>query len=558
MKTPLILIFISFNLLADGITECRVHPNAMGGGITASNRYTGINALGEIADRHDTSYSSIPDDASTSSGAGLVDRQLWLEDSIKQPIYLPFRARDNTRITAAWLYTGEKRHNALDFAPLDTDTFLVTAVADGVVVWNAYSPSAGNVVVIEHTALNGDKFRSIYHHLRDGRDRDIARARLTNIYANNYNTDWKDSEAAKAYQNQADTDFSNLSSPNPSEEMLTAAKKYWGSVVERIQVQTGDFIKAGQPIAYAGRTGVHQNGVHLHLMFAKPGRIKTSSGLTSKKWVFFDPYGHYAISSKCYSTEAMTQFNFTNQFAPAFEEFIDLDAKTFSQAFRYFAKRGYGPQTLSANGMLLSGAFAAMSHVPLTRVNRPLNVFLRDLEEARNKNARPKIMAVHSHADQTTYSAIWTTNDFNEHFTSPQMSLSEFKSKFKQYFTSHQLSDYVLYVQQGRLWVSGTWIKKPSPSDHAMYLNLTESTFKEKHRAFEKKGLKLIHIQRYEHPGKGERLSGLWIKSTTEHIAHTGLSRQRFQDLSILLKQAGYAVHYVTSFNDKIDAIYRK
>jgi hypothetical protein len=58
--------------------------------------------------------------------------------------------------------------------------FPVHAIADGTVITSSWDPTGflGNVVVIEHTAPDGTRYRSIYAHLRNGATTDCENSKI--------------------------------------------------------------------------------------------------------------------------------------------------------------------------------------------------------------------------------------------------------------------------------------------------------------------------------------------------------------------------------------------
>src|SRR5262249_50838595 len=145
---------------------------------------------------------------------------------------------------------------------------------DGKVVWVGWMSSPGNVIIIEHTASNGQKFRTIYHHLRNGRDNDIAYARATRAFYTTNVGAWPPSDGAWAfYQTLADNDYNTLNTI-PTLAQLAAIQSRWGTNADTLMVSVGQTVKAGQQIGWAGMSGVHgansnYQNTHLHIMFAR-------------------------------------------------------------------------------------------------------------------------------------------------------------------------------------------------------------------------------------------------------------------------------------------------
>src|SRR5262249_3433785 len=229
--------------------DCNVAANAQNAPpATTGNCYHRIDDRGSIAGRHPDCYYQI--------SQSIRDLDGWLAAMVPQmPVYRPFRDNNVTPITG-WMYDNINRHNAVDYGRGGA-TFRVDAVADGQVIWIGWMSSPGNVVIIEHTAANGQKFRVIYHHFRNGRDNDIGKARLSRAFYQMNIGSWPPSDGAWSfYQMLADADYNTLNG-SPTQQQLNEIQGRWGTNSELITVREGQTVKAGQQIGWAGMTGVH-------------------------------------------------------------------------------------------------------------------------------------------------------------------------------------------------------------------------------------------------------------------------------------------------------------
>jgi murein DD-endopeptidase MepM/ murein hydrolase activator NlpD len=266
------------------------------------------------------------------------------------PMYLPFSHPD-VRLGHGWIYNFGGSHRGQDYSRKDVPsgsdpTFAVRAVAPGRVIaiwWGG----GGNIVAIEHTAPDGFRFVTLYYHLRNGKDNDLAQALAIDCSTTSDDRCPKYKLFAQKYPNHVS----------------------WGTNAHRILVTVGDRVRGGQQIAWAGNTGpggagngLNDDGspksprgnVHLHTYW---GAQHPSEADT---FIHVDPYGVYnKQSTGCYDLLQDTMF--ARVVAPFFENFHNLPLEVLSTYFNYYSGMGMSPRTLSAHrgsgGVRVSGSF---------------------------------------------------------------------------------------------------------------------------------------------------------------------------------------------------------
>lgn len=258
----------------------------------------------------------------------------------KLPLFEPFDD-PSVQVVQGWHYAAGGLHAAVDYGKIrlmsgEDPSFQVRSIAEGKVISAYWDDWLGNTVVIEHRAPDGTRYRSIYSHLRNGPEADLAKARTISLKQHggaNENPNWKKYRA-----------FADLPDPDPL---------YWGTEGQKTSVKQGDFVRAKQSIGWAGNTGAGGAGngldgdgkpqnvstanVHLHVFFA------VENPKREQGWLLLDPYGQYAKAiDSCYSELHSSRF-----YVPFSPTFSNLDLKTFQLSSEYFLKMGFGLQTLS-------------------------------------------------------------------------------------------------------------------------------------------------------------------------------------------------------------------
>ncbi len=279
---------------------------------------------------------------------------------VSMPFYLPFQDPLVVPGGGWWYdYSQQKLHGAIDFSKTQYDgsdpSFMLYAVADGRVVATDWDDRVGNYLIIEHTAPNGDKYRSFCCHMRNGKDHDIQKAMGVTYSA----------------QAQATFDRPYLYYLFVRLPMTPDLAKLWGTNQQTIQVAVGDTVYAGQHVGWSGNTGwggagwgLDQTGHptdpntgnnHLHLYFSY-ATVGTSD------FTLIDSYGVYSdqnYASGCYDVGANTLG--PRFWAPFLTAFHNVPIDIFLAGFHYYPSMGYGLQTLSVydtpDGLKCAGAF---------------------------------------------------------------------------------------------------------------------------------------------------------------------------------------------------------
>lgn len=534
--------------------------------LTSTNWYHRIDGAGNVSASHPDGYYQI-------SSASMVNRSAWLDATVpRMPIYKPFRDSTVT-VGTGWMYGTNSRHNAVDYGNAG-NSFRVDAVADGTVLWVGYMPSPGNVVIIEHTAKDGSRFRTIYHHLRDGRDEDIARARLTKTYYEKGNGagSFATADAAwKNYQAQADADGTALANGVTSTQ-LAAIESRWGTNSQGIVVSEGQTVKAGQQIGMAGLTGAHGmnssiTNTHLHIMFARPAEHWVG-GVKQNLWTFFDPYGLYALSASCYQTEYPTgQGGQADQhaahYAPFFQDFAGLDAGKFQQGFNHFASFGWFPSTLATESSgwtwKMGGSFTYNPSAPVTRTFRTFAQHQSDADTWYPLGWRPDKVVGMTAPDEARFTAIYAPIT-GGYIARHKMTPSWFGSQVgDNYNAGYLLTDASAYLDAGQLFFTGTWVKQPAVTAQYAYHSMTETDLWNTNDSLKASGFKMVSVQKYSHPGLGDRYLAIWHVSPKTLVPVLNLTPDQFRSYrDLYVDLLNYRVRHVSAYGGKYAVIFEK
>ena len=213
-----------------------------------------------------------------------------------QFLTLPFTDPD-VKPSGMWRYSNSTYHHAGDYSK-GSETFQVRASAPGRVIHIGWDNWGGGTIVISHDAGGvKDAYRTIYRHLRNGRDNDCESA-------------WSKSVPPLSGDTLADyTAYLEMSGCAKKKADRAPEEKYWGKNSEAINLSLlGKNVSRGQMIAWAGNTGPggkkgtsESPNTHLHIFWAH--RDPSDS-----KWYFFDPYGIYA-KPDCYPAKVTDPVN---------------------------------------------------------------------------------------------------------------------------------------------------------------------------------------------------------------------------------------------------------
>ncbi|MFP2924636.1 M23 family metallopeptidase [Pyxidicoccus sp. 3LG] len=535
-------------------------------GLTSGNWYHRIDGAGNVGTWHPDGYYQI-------SSASMVNRGTWLDGTVaRMPVYKPFRDT-GVGVGVGWMYGANSRHNAVDYDK-DGASFRVDAVADGTVVWVGYMSSPGNVVIVEHTARDGSRFRTVYHHLRDGRDEDIARARLTKSWYEKSQGagTWASADSTwKFYQNQADADAQVLAG-SPTAAQLTAIESRWGTPSQGILVSEGQTVKAGQQIGMAGLTGAHGmnsnvNNTHLHIMFARPAPHWVG-GMQQNLWTLFDPYGLYALSPSCYQTEYPTgrggqADQHASHFAPFFQDFAGVDSGKFQQGFDYFASFGWFPYTLATESSgwtwKMGGAFQYNASAPVTRTFRTFAVHQSDAELWDDYGWRPDKVVGMTAPDAPRFTAIYapiTTGYIARHKMTPSWFGTQISDNYN---AAYLLTDASAYLEAGQLFFTGTWVKQPAVTAQYLYHSMTEAQLWDTDDTMKASGLKMVQVSKYSHPGLGDRYLALWHVTGKTLVPVLNLTPDQFRSYrDLYVGLFNYKIRHVSAYGGTYAVIFEK
>jgi hypothetical protein len=525
---------------AQNCTAANEGLNAIPG--QSNNWYHEIDETGARVRNHGPGYFPI---AATSSQDGMADRDAWVTSTTApMPIY-PGTDDPSVRIITGWVYANGNSHNAIDYARNEGGRFPVYAMADGEVIWKGYAASPGNVVIIQHTAPSGERFRTIYHHLIDGRDHDIAFAKATLNYCASRTCD---GDAWQRYQDRAEAAELALAL-DPSDQEV---ERVWGTNETRVSVNEGDVVRGGDLIAYAGTTGAHSGGIHAHVMFARRAPHKKAGGNVSR-WTFFDPYGLYAQPKEFYQVDCPTgeggALQHASVIAPFFHKFTGVDSSTFQRGLDYFAAHGLYPEALTTehvpgSGKMVAGSFVIDSDEPVVRHLRSFNGYQDDFEYWRDRGWKPRQTSVVVAPNSTRYTTIYgpITDRF---WTSHKMTANWFSSRFQELYSTHVLTDVAPYSENGTLYFSAMWEKR-SHNGYAMYFGMTKSNFLARHADYVSRGLNLQRLYQYAHPGSGTRYAALWTREGPDTYYWTGLDAETYRSYSKGLSPYGFRVTHLS------------
>ena len=216
------------------------------------------------------------------SGGKRFVRHSALQFNTSPNLYLPFSDPAVSQ-GSGWRYSSLGYHHALDYSRGDP-TFVVRAMKAGTVKFVGWDNWSGNTIILSH---DGDTWRTVYMHLRNGKTADCAKAWAKTVPALTVGSD-----SYNEYLAYLGNSGCNKDSQVPDET-------YWGTNAQAIPVVQGQVVAKGQFIAYAGNTGPGGKrgdslsvNTHLHLFTL---RKDTTDG----RWYFIDPYGIYA-QTQCY------------------------------------------------------------------------------------------------------------------------------------------------------------------------------------------------------------------------------------------------------------------
>ena len=476
-------------------------------------------------------------------GAPVVEASLEsVYASIKPriPMYLPYR-HDDVTLWQGFYYNSGKHHGSIDYGRSQVNTgsdptFGIYSIADGKVVDVGYTHGGGNYVTIEHTSPDGHKFRSSYLHLRNGFTHDLNKAKQTT-----------DQGKYRKYVFQS----------NPSVNS-------WGTNSQKIKVAKGQYVKAGQFLAWAGNTGaggikmVLDNDGNIMPSFTKHKNVHLHFTLfywsTSKnKWINIDPYGVYNKASNISCYDLIKASPYARLWAPFFPSFHNLPLNLINTYWGYYTGMGNKLQTISidrnSQGKLLaSGSF--QRNIPggwYARFYMDANQYQQYFNTYASKGFRPRQMQVSNDSQgKPRFSVVWEKNKSGEqYYAFHNQTDAGFNAVWNSYVTSkkYHMQEHVTYKVNGKRYHAGVFVRK-SNNGFYMYYGLNSSVFNNKFTSlYAKWQLHSIHVN-------GPSVGGVWLPKKGQYAAYYGLTAEGYQAKFNQLSTQGMRLHKIQSYNN--------
>lgn len=480
--------------------------------------------------------------------ANASDANTWAKGVLaKMPLYLPYDS-SSVSIVQGWLYNDGGSHSGIDswrssVTAGNDVTFDVRSVAEGRVVTKIWDNWHGNVLIVEHTATDGSKYRSMYFHLRDGytHDRNAAKAIVPADPSGNDNV----AKYARYAKNNSD-------------------KLYWGQESHTIAVKVGDWVNAGQFLAHSGNTGpggagagLNNDGTltdttrannHLHFMLAVP------NPKVSGEWVFVDPYGVYEKqSSGCYAD--MKDIDYPRLFAPFYPNFHNLSWDLFKFYFSYYPNMGWGPQTLSVykagGNVRAAGAFhptikapwAARGYLTTAEFSQWFNTY-------HQQGLRPRELQYTPGQDgQPRFTAIWQKRGSEGYYTWINLSDADFTAKWNDLVTrqGYRIEDYIAYSVAGQRRHAAIFVKDGLSFE--LWYNMNPNEYSQKFTSRAANGWKNTSFNAADLPW-GQRYGGVWMQKPGAWATWFNMTGAGYQQKFEQLSGQGFRLWKVQGYSD--------
>jgi murein DD-endopeptidase MepM/ murein hydrolase activator NlpD len=472
-----------------------------------------------------------------------------------QPMYLPYRHPD-VHLGHGWIYDGGGSHRGQDYSRSGVDagddpTFAVRAVAPGKVV-SLYWGGAGNGVAIEHTAPDGFKFLTVYYHLRNGKDHDLAKALALDCSQSSDSRCPKYKLFAQKYPNHVS----------------------WGTNAHTLKVKLGDTVHAGQQIGWAGNTGpggagngLNDDGspksprgnVHLHTYWGAQHPTEANT------FIHIDPYGVYnKENTGCY--DLLEDTLFARVVAPFYENFHDLPLEVLSTYFSYYSQMGMSPRTLSVHrdGLDVKSSGSFQRGIPggwYTRLYMTEAQFQSRFNEYYAKGMIPRETTVTSTywGTEPRYTATFRPLASGEGFEHRgRMTGSVFQQKWNALVESKKwrVADYFGYSLGGTNYQSALFSSKEGRPFY-LWTNRTFSDLKAKIAEGFQNGLAPVSVSASELDGATRYNAILMPRPGCWHW-YVGLSKDSYQATWSSLSARGYRLEKVQGYDgsDRYAAVF--
>ncbi|ACU61567.1 M23 family metallopeptidase [Chitinophaga pinensis] len=464
------------------------------------------------------------------------------------PLYLPYKS-GSVGIWQGFYYSWDNDnngakdpHRAIDYgkssvASNEDPTFGVYAIAPGKVIDVYWSNGGGNIVIIEHTAPDGFKYRSRYLHLRNGYDNDRGLA--------------KNSPTAK-YKSFATSG--------------TSSNLCWGTNSQTIKVKKNDIVQAGQFIAYSGNTGSGGIGVilnddgtlknadtksfNVHLHF-EVSVLDTRTG-HSGEWVNVDPYGTYNHSSvSCYDLGAVTPYE--RLFAPFYPSFHNVPLDLVNKYWAYYTGMGMALQTVSVdrNGSSLyaAGSFQwGLSTAWYARFYMTGSTYQTYFNTYNAQGMRPRQISVTKDGSgNPRFSVIWEKNPGGQAaYSVHNADDATFDNAWKTYVTTKKwhVQEHVDYTVNGKRLHAAVFVNKPNDNGFYLYYGMNSTDFNNKfNELYPNWELKSICVN-------GSKVGGVWRPKKNNYAAYYGMSSSDYQSKFNQFSSQGLRLLKVQNYDD--------
>ncbi|MDX2031662.1 MAG: hypothetical protein SF339_13385 [Blastocatellia bacterium] len=478
-------------------------------------------------------------------------------DSVRasMPMFLPYK-NSHVYPSQGWFYGNGNFHGAIDFSRDNAQdgvdaAFGVYSAASGRVVSVLWNNLLGNTVVIEHTAPNGDRYRTSYMHLRDGFDHDLQMARAMPS-GEKFDENGKVKRQYKYYL------FAHKANPNPL---------YWGTNSQTIQVEVGDTVAAGEFIGWSGNTGSGGagNGLdddgnptntatannHLHLMTTVPDPRPSKPN----DWVQIDPYGVYAqAGTGCY--DVLEDAAYIRLFAPFHSSFHNVPLAVVSKYFGYYPGMGMALQTLSLHrdggSVLASGSF--QSGLPsqwYARFYMNGSDFQYWFDEYHSRGYRPREISVTPDSNgNPRFNVIWKKRAGEAYSTYFGLTDSQWQQKWNEHVVNGGMivDEHFAYDTNGGARHAAVFINSPKPPFYE-YHYLSSLTFNTIFSALNATGYRQTNMSVAEIDG-GRTYGGIWRKIPGAWITKYGLTPAEYQAEFNNYSAQGYRLYRIQGYAD--------